>query len=566
MPTLVVGLDGATFDVMQPLLEAGRLPTLSCLKAAGVWGTLESVVPPESAQAWSSFLTGNNPGRHGILGFTRRVPGQVDRELSTSRHRAGPDLSELLSRQGKRVGLFNVPLTYPPRPTAGFTISGMGTPGLEAQFAEPPELREELLREFGDRLSVDPDAVGMGPEAYLDELHASIDRTSAVGSYLLDRFAPLDVAVVVFMAADRVQHFFWHQSEVADPLRATDGELCNLTAISEIYEHLDAAVGRLIEHREGWHAVVLSDHGAGPIHRLVHLNRWLAGEGYLRFRDPPGGPGRTLSTLARSPVLGLYRAYARRLKPTIPRRYRGWLRRHVPAGVLRRVRGYRHSPVLAEIDWQRTQAYALGGYGCIALNLIGRDAQGCVPEAERERLVAEIADRLMDLRDPEPGRPAVARVWRSEELYWGPFADRAPELVVEWRDPSYHVARTRAAKGPVFGHPSRWQFSELFHSGNHRRHGVLLMHGPGIRQGRRITGSRLFDMAPTLMYLTGASVPTGLDGIVLEDAFTAEALERRPVAYHKSEGGSGIPGDVPGLSDGEESALRDRLKALGYLE
>jgi predicted AlkP superfamily phosphohydrolase/phosphomutase len=141
--TLVIGLDGATFDVALPLIETGHLPNLAHLKAEGTWGNLRSVMHPESAQAWSSFLTGTNPGRHGIFGFTRRAVDSYNWLVNTSNNRVGPDIAEVLAQQGKQAGLFNVPLTYPPH-QASTRISSI-LQSLRRNYSRP------LAKTFGSK-------------------------------------------------------------------------------------------------------------------------------------------------------------------------------------------------------------------------------------------------------------------------------------------------------------------------------------------------------------------------------------------------------------------------------
>src|SRR4030065_410257 len=147
--TIVIGLDGATFDLILPWVEQGHLPSFRRLIEEGSWGELESTMPPLTGPAWSSFITGKNPGKHGIYDFMYRDPKGYRSITINATLRKGPSFWRLLGDQGKRVIVFNVPVTYPPEEVNGIMISGFPTPPKSKDFVYPPELREDLEREIG---------------------------------------------------------------------------------------------------------------------------------------------------------------------------------------------------------------------------------------------------------------------------------------------------------------------------------------------------------------------------------------------------------------------------------
>ncbi|HET8675412.1 MAG TPA: alkaline phosphatase family protein, partial [Blastocatellia bacterium] len=116
---LVIGLDGASFNVLDPLIEKGYMPNLARLVATGTRADLETTFPPITAVAWSSFMTGKNPGKHGIFEFVRRDHG-TKRELAVNAtYRQGRAIWDLMGEAGKRVIVHNFPCTYPPREVNG---------------------------------------------------------------------------------------------------------------------------------------------------------------------------------------------------------------------------------------------------------------------------------------------------------------------------------------------------------------------------------------------------------------------------------------------------------------
>ena len=149
MRVLVIGLDGVTFDLLGPWIEAGELPNLRRLMEQGAWGRLQTTMPPISSSSWSSFLTGVNPGKHGIFDFARRVPGTYDQELTNAARRHGRSLWRILSDAGRRVGVVNVPMTFPPEPVNGFLISGMDAPQISNAYSFPAILANDLRERFG---------------------------------------------------------------------------------------------------------------------------------------------------------------------------------------------------------------------------------------------------------------------------------------------------------------------------------------------------------------------------------------------------------------------------------
>ena len=117
--TLIVGWDGATWDLAQPFIDAGDLPVLGQLVAEGAIAPLNSTMPPMTLPSWSSMLTGCNPGRHGIFDFVRKVPGKWQLEFTNATHRQVPTIHRVLSDRGARVASIAVPTTWPPDPING---------------------------------------------------------------------------------------------------------------------------------------------------------------------------------------------------------------------------------------------------------------------------------------------------------------------------------------------------------------------------------------------------------------------------------------------------------------
>src|SRR5438309_1167924 len=316
---LVIGLDGATLDLVRPWAAAGRLPALARLMAAGAWGPLRSTVPAATFPAWTSLVTGVNPGRHGVLDFTERVPGTYRVRFVNGSYRRVPALWTRLSAAGRRVAVLTVPATYPPEPTCGVMVSGFDSPlatAIDGSFVHPRALYRDIQRAVGRVPFADFQEVTTGPGWHARALARLLDgvaRRTKLAAWLLAR-ERWDALMVVFGESDTVAHHFWRFHDARSP-RHAPGPFAS--AIARVYEALDRAVGRLLAAAPRDTAVaIVSDHGSGGASdRVVHLNRRLEECGLLGFRRAAAGD--RAARLVRTAAL---RAVPARLQGSLIRR------------------------------------------------------------------------------------------------------------------------------------------------------------------------------------------------------------------------------------------------------
>ncbi|MGC8836948.1 MAG: alkaline phosphatase family protein [Anaerolineae bacterium] len=556
---LVVGWDGATWEVARPMLEAGELPTLRRLVEAGASGPLRSVVHPYTAQAWTTMATGCNQGRHRIFDFWERDFSRYGFRLLNASHRAVPSLWGLLSARGRRVVVVNVPQTYPPEPVAGVLVSGRDTPGLGAAYTHPPELKAELTRLAGEPYVIVPDDwlyTRRGqPDRARDELFRELRVRFRVVQELL-RQEEWDLAWFVVSATDGAAHFFWKYHDPSHPLYTPEGAAAYGDVVREVYRRADAELGRLLEELPDEVTVlVVSDHGEGPQTPLaVHLNLWLAQEGYLAFAE--GGRGGLRRAAARALRAAKRLAYDRlsfQNLTLVRRLFPDWLRRELG-----------QETFFAGIDWSRTRAFSEEVRGNIWINLKGRDPAGTVePGAEYEALRDALIAGLAALRNPLTGEPLVRRVWRREELYAGPYVERFPDLVLEAEVPDIFRPRGDYRGREAVRVLSREELAALKTSGTHRMEGILVACGPGVRGGARLRGATLQDLAPTILSLLGEPIPAHMDGRVLTDLVDPSWLAASPV--RREAGGPAEGGPGQDYTDEETRQIEERLAGLGYL-
>lgn len=563
---LIVGLDSVTPTLVEKWVAEDRLPNIGRFLARGAWGPLTSVPNRHSGPAWSTMVTGLNPGKHGIFWFTEDQPESYGYRFVNGSFRHGKAFWRILSEQGQRVGIVNVPISYPAEKVNGVFISGLDTPSTDDPgFTHPPELRHEVVRVAGGEYFIHPALarflIAGEVDAGLDRLHRSIDKRTAVALHLMaDR--EWDVFMVVYTESDVVQHFFWRHMEDPGPEDSARHQL----AIRDTYEHLDAALGRLMEQAGDDTLVMLvSDHGARADDGLARaLPSWLQQLGMLSYRAP-SERGRVRSLTYRS-ASRIYRELDKRLPPGT----RHKLARRLPA-LRRRVEVMMS---YARMDWSRTMAYTDGKRPEIWINLCGRQPEGIVAPEEYEAVRQRIIDALTSAVCAKTGQPLISRVLRREDVYSGPFVDRSPDLIVEWMgegtclDVRYPDGREFTL---VKQHLPDDPFDHLL-SGGHDPWGIVGMLGPGVRAGR-LEGAEIADVAPTVLFLRHAPVPRDVDGKVLIDAFTPEvvaAARARETAGGESVDQAPADGEegeeARGFSEQEEAEIRERLQGLGYVE
>jgi predicted AlkP superfamily phosphohydrolase/phosphomutase len=567
MKILIIGLDGADWNVVEPLVGTGLLPNLAHIMG-GTWGRLESTFPPVTAPAWTSFMTGKNPGKHGLYHFIEPRPGSYGVRYTNARSRKAQTVWSMLSEAGKRVGAVNVPMTFPPEPVNGFMVSGMDTPDETAEFIHPPRLMSELRRRVGPiRLNIrylgfmHNDA---RRQQVLDELAAIDEQRLQMSSYLLDR-EPVDVFMVVYGSPDTVQHYFWHYADPGHHRHDPTGAKTFGSAIEDVYRRLDRHIGTLMTRLDDDGVVmVVSDHGFGPTSsKIFYVNRYLAELGLLTYQ---ASPALGLDRLVNSAVQRLDRL----VRGSLSSENKSRLARFFPN---LRLRWEDSLTGVDAIDWSSTKAYAtevLTFPSSISINLKGREPQGTVePGKEYREVIDFLSARLLALKDPVTGRPLMKRVLRRDEIYTGPYVDAAPDLLLAWWEgEGFGAGTTRgrdAGRARAVEESSGESSSRAEWTGTHRINGVVAVRGAGIKADRRLERASITDIAPTILHLMGQPVPDDVDGRVLTELFDDDFASRNPVTYRQGGATAGTTHEET-YSEEESEIIQKRLQDLGYVD
>lgn len=565
MPTpdfrvLIVGLDGATFDLMLPWIDEGYLPNLARILRSGSKSPLESTIPPITPCAWSSFMTGKNPGKHGLFDFIE-PHGERGFRFTNASYREGETLWGCLSRHGRRVGVVNVPMTFPPEPVNGFLISGLDTPHELSPFMYPVEIRSEL-KQSGIRYRIDQQHLGnmrtdARRRAQLADIRESEQARTAALQHLSDE-RPCDFRMIVYGSTDQVQHHFWHFMDASHDKHDPAGAAEFGNAIRDTYAHVDEQLGVLLDECDDDTIVmVMSDHGFGPMSNVrLRLNQILADAGLLKFEE-----GSAPSKLKQSLAGWLDRMLRSTLSSDAKRRI---------AGMLPKLRTWFETLDEAKIDWAHTSAYVNEAYRSSPAIWLNRLQE--LTDAEADELRDRIEEIMLALVDPKTGEPVISSLDRPQEIYHGSHAEKAPDLLPSWWRDGFLLDQSSPAAP---GRPNVERSTTPIEGGvefaaSHRLDGVLMMSGGPIHADFSFKDAKIVDVTPTVLYLMGLPIPDDMDGRVLVEAIEPEFLAANPIRFEavdddESYGDNGDGAPVSFTED-ESELIAKRLQALGYIK
>jgi predicted AlkP superfamily phosphohydrolase/phosphomutase len=548
----VLGWDGATWDILRPLMAEGRLPILQKLMQQGVSGTLSSVFPPLSPVAWTTVMTGKNSGKHGIFEFVEHHHNPLQGKVNSSRAIKSELVWETAGRYGKRTVAGAVPMSYPPRPINGFFVGDFLSPANAADFSSDPALFEAMKKSLGGKYrawaTVTHDG---GHEAdALADLQSFLTEHLAAVEYMATHHE-WDLFMYDLMATDRIQHELWHAWQPSH-MKAKGRDLSKIRdGFIKFWESLDAGVGRILEKLgPDTNVILMSDHGFGPIEWYVNFNVWLLDEGFIKLKNSLYVRQKHWFFRRGITPQWIYNIMAKLgLADQRVSRFQGkqdnFWDRLASSGFL----SGKH------IDWSRTAAYAQGNFGQIFLNIKGRQPEGCVDPADAPALIQQIKEKLSLLKHPQTGEPLVERVYERDEIYSGPYREMGPDLTIVLKDWNYrtiglHEFTTHQTISPAFGP-----------TGDHRMEGMIVATGPAFEPGSVPQNASLLDIAPTVLHLLGVPVPEDMDGRVLDELLRPELRGD----IRKQEAVAAAVSSENDYDQDEDALIQQRLADLGYL-
>lgn len=479
---VVLGIDGAEWKIIEPLVREGCLPNIKRIMGKGSRAKLKTTIPPLTSPAWRSIFTGANPGRHGVFDFTTFEDGKP--RYTSSRDTLVPNVWELMD---EKCIAFNIPCTYPLKKTPNtVAVSGFDTPSKESPFAYPPEVKEEILE-------LEPDftfhplfplmSIAKKRTGNTKSLLTSLGRMMKVARHLLEK-KEWESAFLVFSETDWVQHFFMHEFMSAE--RKSD------TKIAAVYKLIDQFIGELIN--KGYNLIIVSDHGFYDIERICFINSCLLDKGLLSLKKQSNLRGMLRTA-------GLTREAANSF--ILSRFYAFWKRSGHLKGAIQLLPPAYPEPLEA-IDLKTSSAYMLSA-----------TSNGVIVKSPGD--VDRTAKALEDICDGD-GKKLLKKVLRREDIYSGDAVEKAPHLLLV---PEEGVMM-KAALFPSVSKKPDYEDGE----GYHAQFGVFMSYGKDLDAKGELDDVTVMDIAPTVLAHFGYAVPGSMDGKCLPIVKTPKKLRK----------------------------------------
>lgn len=535
----VLGLDGVSPLIWQRLVDAGWLPKLSKIIKATL--PLRSTIPPYTPAAWTSIATGLNPGRHGILDFWQRdanhtlFTGLVKRKLVSNGIRQA--FWEVADQQGFRVGVYNYPLSYPPRPVTGFWSSGMTTPVNVNDYAIPDKLVKALSGFYPDldlfMTGSDTAKPVKSDDILLQQIIRLLDNHIQCGISALRAFKDeIDLYVFVVTATDRFLHYFYNNL----PGMVKNASENPNSLARQFWLSLDSGVSEWIDLANPDTVLIASDHGftASPTHAF-NAYRWLQNNGWLKTK------------------LGLNPKVALRQIASMSPGLKRLVRSRLPASLENMFKRETDDQMVSAVNPAKSRVIAetlYGSYLGLTINLRGREETGIVKTGEMAKLCDEVMSNALSLRN-DAGLPIMRSVHRATDVWHGEFVGRFPDVVLEL-NPEY---------GSATGtwDPRLTYTVQTTRQGEHDITGLLASSQPWQpnRTDMEDHQTSVWDVAAIALYMLGAKVPVYMDGRV------PDWIRTDPVRMSSTS--LPTPESVE-FSNDDSEIIQKRLRSLGYME
>lgn len=455
--TFVIGLDCASPQlIFQQFAE--ELPTLNTLMRGGQWGILRSSIPCITIPAWSSMLSGRDPGVLGIYGFRNRI-GYNYTDLSTADSTVVHEkrVWDYLSAADKQSVVVGVPQTYPVRPLNGHLISCFLTPGISSAFAYPAIFKQEILQKAPRYVF---DVKGFRTANKVDLLQRIYDMTD-VQYRLIEALVtekPWDFFMHVNIGVDRIHHGFWRYHDPKHRLHEADSPFRH--AIRDYYKFVDAHLGRIIEKADDATIIIVSDHGVKRMDGAICINEWLWQQGWLVLKSPPKEGCIT-------PFSDL------------------------------------------DIDWEKTRAWSSGGYYArIFFNVADREPFGVIATDDLSAVKNEMRAQLANITDPN-GRYLPVTIYEPTQIYQA-VNGYPPDFIVYFGDLHW-----RAVGGVGYGRHYTFENDTGPDDANHAEEGLYILYDPHTRATGQSVERQLMDIAPTILHRLGQAVPPQMQGQII---------------------------------------------------
>lgn len=479
----VIALDGMTFDLAKPWMEEGHMPNLKKIYDEGVSSELDSCIPALTAPAWVSFMTGSNPGKHGIFDFydTKQLHGITLYNADDIKMKT---LWQYLHDANKKQIVVSVPMTHPLPEVDGMFFAGLSSPVPESR---PAEALEQLEKYLDGKYASSPSKVAKGVD-WLPELRNNGENKVRTAVQLLKENTDWDFFMIHTQGPDAA-HTLWSTLQHGDSEKNT---------ILQLYKDADRLVGAVRDNvPEDTDIIVMSDHGMGPVYGDINLNIYLMKHGIIKVKT-----GAFLKKAAFYLGLNPKKMYSVASKFKLDKKI---------AKVSKQQKRKWTTKLLSysDIDLEKSLCYAKGSFGQIHLNERGIKNAGLT----REQAIEKISETLHKLED-ENGKKLVSNIQLNENIYTGDCADRGCDMFITFDDYHYTAFSLFASSTKIVSEEIQGE-----RDANHRMEGIFLATGPGFKAGGiKNEKSEIIDLLPTILHLYGEQADSDIDGTVMKDA------------------------------------------------
>jgi predicted AlkP superfamily phosphohydrolase/phosphomutase len=529
---IIISLDGASWKVLGPLVRMGFMPFTAEAIDKGCHGILNSVIPPVTASAWSSFMTGKLPDKHGVFEFRCFDAKRKADYLTNSSYIQSETVWQILSRHDKNIISINVPYTYPVYNVNGILISGMETPSEDSNYCSPLQIKEIIKQKFPDYIPAmkawEIKDVSTEDKAikYIDKLYSLIDLRVKLTKYLLSKHE-WDVSMVHFQETDYIQHVLW--DKIIKSVE-NDNSLPLYSKIREFYSKIDNSLKELskIASTDETTFIIVSDHGCTDHRGIIYPNTIL-------------DRAELLVKLKNNSFISIIKKGIKNSKnPLLRTAYN--IQKDIRDKFIANTEMTVQEKLLKQCDmeslpvvWDNSRAVAVMG------------SQYSFIYVKDKKDINKCKELLRGVKDPETGHSLFEKVITLDEAY-NREGSRDSHMIVAIPEEGYSVSRV--FKDPEFS-------TNCYFPGIHNQDGVYIAWGKDIKKGEK-DKLNLIDVVPTCLYLLDMPVPRDMDGKV---AHSLVMKEDKP----KFEDSDSFSQQIQEYDDESKELIKERLRALGYI-
>jgi len=530
MRVFVLGLDGATFSQLDPMMEAGILPNIREICDSYVRGISETIIPPVTAPAWLSIATGLNPGNTGVFDYINRVSSENEGLAPiSSKYYEGKALWNILNTNGFKTGIFNYPTLSPAPEVDGFVVGGIGSDKYK-KLCYPEKMADELHNIYEDYevlLNLRSAKYKRDISLFFRDINRVLEGQALVLKYLLKN-KEWDFFFAVFSITDWIQHVLWKDIDETHPLFDNKQSPAVKRRYLGIWRRVDEIIGELLKILPvETQFIIVSDHGSGPLTSVFYPNSWLEKKGWLKRKDG----------------MGIKHFLANKLKSlseSFDNKYSNAIVYRIKRKVLK------IESAIDFIDLDNSLAYSPEHntmYGCISLTAKGRK----ITDFKRK-----LIEELKHLPNEFGGIKSV-KVMLPEEIYKGEYVDLSPEIIFIINE--YQSTVEIPFDIRIFVESP----SLVMRTGSHRPDGVFMARGNAFQKAK--IRASVLDIAPTILALYGIEIPKRMDGRVLAECIQPDILKGMDIRL-----GEELADDERNtISEADLAEMKAMMESLGYM-